>query len=480
MINTDLGRVMREADYMMKKWAVGTERPAYPDFRPVDGWMAKYGASHSGVSRRFWFVPEEISFRQSDNVLMFASGRIRLNTEYDVDGMGGKASKADEEFARFFTQHYGKLADKYPVYKELFEYAKLVALAKHRKEQGVPLHWFLLAHKDLVLTEDSPGTVDQLAKGSEYFRGMTIMGGVDLNPPANMCTTRQHSPPSSGHWPRARGACVRRNLRTARRTTPVQRVSFDLGKKSYTVLPQSSLTCGKDHRGLRYQTDFACRSTGQPGLELVRYFDPKRRDSSQFGRGWHLLIPYRVKPDGTATRQFLNAEIPERMVVENLLNGQPEVFAFSPDRYAAAGYVPDKIEASQVIGLFLMSNGSFRLADKLGNQFHFDPSGRMTDMFLSPSPEHHLQVEYADQFTAAFADSPYNVTGRRGEGRFPERGAAQAGADNRPDPRLPGSPVFQRRRRAGRLQAAGCHEQPLPAAGPVDQRRSAVDRPTWQ
>ena len=26
VINTDLGRVMREADYLMKKWAVGTER----------------------------------------------------------------------------------------------------------------------------------------------------------------------------------------------------------------------------------------------------------------------------------------------------------------------------------------------------------------------------------------------------------------------------------------------------------------------
>ena len=27
--------------------------------------------------------------------------------------------------------------------------------------------------KDLVITEDSPGTVDQLAKGSDYYRGMS-------------------------------------------------------------------------------------------------------------------------------------------------------------------------------------------------------------------------------------------------------------------------------------------------------------------
>lgn len=52
VVNTDLGRVMREADYLMKKWAVGTETPDYPGFQAVDGWMAKYGAVRSGVRRR--------------------------------------------------------------------------------------------------------------------------------------------------------------------------------------------------------------------------------------------------------------------------------------------------------------------------------------------------------------------------------------------------------------------------------------------
>jgi len=33
VVNTDLGRVMREADYLMKKWAVGTEKPITAAFR---------------------------------------------------------------------------------------------------------------------------------------------------------------------------------------------------------------------------------------------------------------------------------------------------------------------------------------------------------------------------------------------------------------------------------------------------------------
>src|SRR5208282_6699304 len=36
VVNTDLGRVVREADYTMKKWAVGTEAPDIPGFDTPD------------------------------------------------------------------------------------------------------------------------------------------------------------------------------------------------------------------------------------------------------------------------------------------------------------------------------------------------------------------------------------------------------------------------------------------------------------
>ena len=65
------------------------------------------------------------------------------------------------------------------------EYGKVVSLAKYLKESGVPLYWFLMANRDLVLTEDSPGAVDGLVKESDYFRGITIKGGVDLGVQGN-------------------------------------------------------------------------------------------------------------------------------------------------------------------------------------------------------------------------------------------------------------------------------------------------------
>ena len=71
--------------------------------------------------------------------------------------------------------------------------------------------------------------------------------------------------------------------------------------------------------------------------------------------------------------------------------------------------MPDQPVPSQVLGLGLLPDASFRLSDKLGHQFRFDASGRLTDMFFSPSPEHHLHVEYADGFTREFVQPPYRA-----------------------------------------------------------------------
>ena len=56
---------------------------------------------------------------------------------------------------------------------------------------------------------------------------------------------------------------------------PPEPFSFDLGEQSFTVLPQHSLTSGKDRRGIRYQTDLALRGTGlqlnEQSLNMIDY-----------------------------------------------------------------------------------------------------------------------------------------------------------------------------------------------------------------
>lgn len=410
VINTDLGRIMREADYLMKKWAVGTERPAIPGFKCVDDLTARHGLRYIGASRRFWFVPEQMRFRSGDGMLLFDDGRMTCRTEYVFQDRTYKAEPADEAFAEFFSEHYQEIAEEYPVYGDLFDYAKMVSLAKYLKQSGVPLLWYLMANRDLILTEDSPGTVEALARGSAYFEGLEIEGGVDLG--------------SEGEYvydAMAVDAIADANSRLNSTTHSLSglspsedahqfagnRFSFDLENHSYSVIPHHSLTSGRDRRGIRYQTDLAFRHNGEPGLELVRYFNPRQQTAEEFGQGWHLLIPYQIKPHDATSQEFLNAIIPEQMVLENLLTGEGEVLTFSTDRYTIAGYVPDVARSSQTIGLFIMSDASYRLADKLGNEFWFDQAGYLTDIILSD--DYHMHFDYFSDFTNAFDKSPYEL-----------------------------------------------------------------------
>ena len=268
VINTDLGRTMREADYLMKKWAVGTERPDEPGFMNPDDIKGQKGGPLYGASSRFWFVPEKMSFKRAGNALVFDQGRMTVKTEFnlnDTNIAGLKADPSNQEFADFLTDHYGSLKRNNAVLDDLFEYAKMVGLAKYLKDSGVPLFWFLMANKDLVLTENSPGTVSALAKGSDYFRNIRIEGGVDMSTKGDyvmdeklaqaILHARSAAKPG-GASPTAYSYATNETRGTS------QPFNFKLGTNAYSVVPQHSLTSGKDRRGNRYQTDFAVRSEG--------------------------------------------------------------------------------------------------------------------------------------------------------------------------------------------------------------------------
>ncbi|MBM4162388.1 MAG: hypothetical protein FJ217_14965 [Ignavibacteria bacterium] len=451
-----------------------------------------------------------MKFKTADNMLVFDGGNMTVKTEILGYGEPGSrpADPHNEAFARFFTEHYAEIAQKYPIYKELDDYGKLVALAKYLKDSGIPLYWFLMANKDLILTEDSPGTVDNLAKKSDYWAGVTIQGGVDM--------TRKGQFVFDTTAVKALEEARRKSESHTGQTTPLsstkplvtsQPFSFGLGTNRYTVTPQHSLSCGKDRRGIRYQTDLCLRAEGfkvtdevveamqvellrsemrrllQPeiekltgeqqrekneelvincyrraaktvkpmqdkiaalkgqkystdkdcaaawdqaiegsefaglrimfvrrchyvsNLEIVRYFNPTRQDESEFGKGWRLLIPYGIRPAGKGTTIFLNARIPERMEVVDHLTGETEALVFSNSQYSIAGYVPVGSNQTQWVGLFLMNDASFRLVDKVGSEFWFDGTGKLTDMVLSE--DHHMHVEYLDNEPIPFKKMPY-------------------------------------------------------------------------
>ena len=412
VINSDLGRVMREADYVMKKWAVGTERPDIAGFKNPDDYSANIGLTLIGASSRFWFVPENMTFKRGGNMLLFDQGRMTVKTEYLMQNKPTRAEPANEAFAKFFTDRYDEISAKYPVYRELYDYSKLVALARYLRDSGVPLFWFLIANKDLVLTEDAPGTVDELAKGSDYWKNLFIKGGVEMKTQGRYVYDEAAVQAINTAMSQMPTVSTAKTVMTGGKETmrtSAQPFSFDFEKKSYSVLPQHSLTSGKDRRGIRYQTDIALRSSGMPGLELVRYFNPAQPNGGEFGNGWRLLVPYRVKKVDEEMRDFLNAQVRVRMSVENLLDGTQETLTFDTSRYTTAGWVPAPGSKTQTVGLFLLTDWSTRLADKIGNQFWFDPAGNCTDIILSDN--HHVKIAYLGEGKVeSFTGIPYQVS----------------------------------------------------------------------
>ncbi len=321
--------------------------------------------------------------------------------------MRGKVDKANEQFAADFTENYPLLAGMYPEYKELFEYAKMVSLAKYLKENGVPMLWYLLANKDMILTEDSKGTVDALATKSNYFQDVEITGGVDLA-----------AGPSSDHYvidaeaAKALAEAWSRHSSDSKGTTMSanDNIVFKSGDDDYTLVAlQNVALSGSPVAGETFQTDIAMRTNGEPFVEVARYYNPKHQDIATFGDGWHLMIPYRFAPEGKKMIPFLNAMIPERMAVENLLSGRKEILTFNEERYSISGYVPDNAEQSGIIGLFWLTDRSLRLADKVGSEFQFDPTGRLTDMILTDN--YIVSYEYCYEVVEAktFQRPPFRV-----------------------------------------------------------------------
>ncbi|MCP4371741.1 MAG: hypothetical protein GY797_27025 [Deltaproteobacteria bacterium] len=516
VVNTDLGRVMRKADYDMKKYAVGTERPDIPGFKNPDEYSAEKRKLIIAASR-FWFIPEDMRFKRGDDMLLFDGGRMTIQTEYLTDSAKKSADPSNEKFAEFFTEHYDEFSERYPVFEDLFDYAKMVSLAKYLKEQGIPLFWFLMANKDLVLTEDSPSTVDELVKDSDYFRGIMIKGGVDLgfdtedqgNYVYDQTAMDAINEARSKFTSDTESGAPESHDRKITRSNP-NPFSFDLGKESYTVVPQHSLTSGKDRRGIRYQTDMALRGKGlqltphsldilkndlvyretmeemesisktveehnldqedidalygskkkkaerkvdvifesldkmmnkkysdkdkfvqsleesigaeqtdklkdqimkaayySTSLELVRYFNPKEKGNGEFGNGWKLLVPYKVKKYGDAMQLVNNYPMSKRMVLVNSITGEEEILSLNTELYTSVAYVPDELGDSQVVGLIIMRDGSYQLHDKLKNEFWFNPDGYLTDMVFSK--DYRVKYEYLEGFTDAFENNPYSI-----------------------------------------------------------------------
>lgn len=154
------------------------------------------------------------------------------------------------------------------------------------------------------------------------------------------------------------------------------------------------------------------RSLNRKGARRIRTVIPRISESYPARKktrmeGALLPIPYRVTDAHCGRRLFLNAVVPEKTVLVNLLTGQKQILDFDTTRHGVGAYVPADVRGNSTVALFVMSDATFRLIESDGTRCDFDAAGYLTDMRMTPNS--HIHFEYASGLVSAFVATPYAV-----------------------------------------------------------------------
>lgn len=122
---THFAQVMVEADYRMKLIGIGLEEPAAGIRSYIS--LANFASMARNAMVRWWFVPDYQRIKVSEDGLAaeFVGNGVKLVGEDEVVGkdgsrrQAGSQNRASQRFTQGFTDKYGQLADRDPVYAQL-------------------------------------------------------------------------------------------------------------------------------------------------------------------------------------------------------------------------------------------------------------------------------------------------------------------------------------------------------------------------
>ena len=168
--DSHFAKVMVEADYFMKRLTDGSADLGIPGFQSLmdmririarDSMLSRIPHQPSTINHslrpvqsinRFWFCPGESTYTEEDGVVQLASCRVKLLTEEEyltsagtVAGMGRPDALA-RVFADSFTAKYDQIASVKPIYTDLEDLFRLVAVAKLMDDRTLALVGLKLPH----------------------------------------------------------------------------------------------------------------------------------------------------------------------------------------------------------------------------------------------------------------------------------------------------------------------------------------------
>lgn len=200
--NTHFGKVMFEADRLMKTLALGqdniTHAPvsaAVPGFRTHMDWILELepdaSADASSSWHRFWFVPKGMRLEENadSRTMRFLNADLRVLTEC-TDEQGRPLdvcnAPAADAFAAHLTDHYDAYAAEYPVLATLKELGKLVSLGKWLEDRSVAVdeNWLAttsVPYVETLLTTSAitvTRTITEARGNGTFTQSHWLYGGV--------------------------------------------------------------------------------------------------------------------------------------------------------------------------------------------------------------------------------------------------------------------------------------------------------------
>ena len=192
---SQIARILVEADYHMKLVGMGLQ-PSVPEVPSYLKSISIKTIPESMDILRWWFTltPDAVSRNQAGDTFVLAPQIVRLQSENErLNERGGrehtgKSSALNAQFAERFTNHYDKLAAKYPVYARLENVFRLALVAAIIQDPAVQtkLNWradWLQSHvraPEGRVAREVPSVVNHRVLGGRHVI-LGVSGGVSVD-----------------------------------------------------------------------------------------------------------------------------------------------------------------------------------------------------------------------------------------------------------------------------------------------------------
>lgn len=312
--DTHFGHVLVTADYDMKRLVDGSDALGLPGLESVMGLELRSAESAVRGRRplavkasmnRFWLTPGEQVYEERDGITWIRSCPVRIRTHPIGIAAGGELDDVEggdamaEEFARRFSNLYGKVAEQRPVYQELrslfqvFALTQLLHFRQAPEQVGLDLGYLLDLHsiQPVSVQRRVPGrnAVQRFHHEREVPGGTEIVqfwmpscGGVEMQIDPSAEEFRRSSSETLDHVGARLAEARPKLLPVAWNVRPGSEASLDELKRTLRLQdinrPGSPLLVTVKDQGSAYQVvgdRFDLAYTGLDMAELMRRFDKR-------------------------------------------------------------------------------------------------------------------------------------------------------------------------------------------------------------